>query len=148
MISVVIVTVEISRMGFLQGKLLNSVLTAALCNKPPLCGAVFAGSLLLQKLGENNTSDVAREKKKNKNQEDPTIHRIPTWVSCGTFVTGTSTVAVGDWICKTYSEMSIYLIYLKTLSMRRRNIDAVFFFVSSETAVSPSSNSCLSFMVL
>lgn len=77
---------------------------------------MFAGSLLLQQLGENDASDMAREKNKTRTKKNPTIHRIPAWVSCGTFVTGTSTVAVGDWICETYGEMSIYL---KSPSMRR-----------------------------
>lgn len=34
------------------------------------------------------------------------IHGIPMSVNCGTFLKSTSTVAVGDWIYKTYSEVS------------------------------------------
>lgn len=43
---------------------------------------------------------------KYKNQKDSMIHGIPTCVNCGAFYRSTSTVAVGDWICKTYSEVS------------------------------------------
>lgn len=46
-------------MGFLHGKLINSVLHAAPWNKLLLGEAVFAGSLLLQKLGEADVSDLA-----------------------------------------------------------------------------------------
>lgn len=34
------------------------------------------------------------------------IHGIPTCANCGAFFRSTSTVGVGDWICKTYSEVS------------------------------------------
>lgn len=34
------------------------------------------------------------------------IHGIPMCVNCGAIFRSTSTVAVGDWICKTYSEVS------------------------------------------
>lgn len=34
------------------------------------------------------------------------IHGILMSVNCGVSLKSTSTVAVGDWICKTYSEVS------------------------------------------
>jgi len=93
-------------MGFLQGKLMNSVLYAAPWHNLLLGEAVFAGSPLLMYqtcLGKRMKQEPERS------HDSPMIVGIPVCVNCGAFFKGTSTVAVRDWICKTCSEMSIHL---------------------------------------
>lgn len=77
---------EIDSMGFLHGILLNSVLNAAPWNKPPLCGAVLAGSLLLRTLGETDVSDLARERNETRTKKIPREMRSLRGSAVGHFI--------------------------------------------------------------
>lgn len=54
---------------------------------------------------------MKQEPKRSHDSWDPCV------LPLGHFFKGTSTVAVGDWICKPYSEMSMYL--KTSLSVRK-----------------------------
>lgn len=77
---------EMGSMGFLHGKLLNLVLNAAPWNKPPLCGAALAGSLLLQTLGEADVSDLARERNDTRTKKIPREMRSLRGSAVGRFI--------------------------------------------------------------